>query len=149
MKKSEYTIILFYKFTDIKNPEKFKVQQRKIAEFFNLKGRILVGAEGINATLEGKTKDVKAYIKKLKTQKIFKGVLFKESEGNGVAFGKLKVKVRPEIVTLGAGKFNIKKETAKTITANALINYIKLRKILQFLICETITKLKPDILKKL
>ena len=120
MKKNAYTIILFYKFQEIKNPEKFKEQQRIIAQKFNLRGRILIASEGVNATLEGKTEDIKKYIKKLKTTKFFKSVVFKESAGNGAAFPKLKVKIRPEIVTLGAGKFNVKKETAKTISAVAL-----------------------------
>ncbi len=120
MGKNNYTIILFYKFTNIKNPEAFKLKQRKIAEGFNLTGRILIAKEGINATLEGTTKDIKAYIKKLKEQKVFKDVVFKESKGNGMAFGKLKVKVRPEVVTLGIGELNIKKDTAPLVTAKQL-----------------------------
>jgi len=120
MDKNEYTIILFYKFGIIKNPEKFKDTQRKIAESFNLKGRIIIAEEGINATLEGKTKDIKSYIKKLKSIKFFKDVVFKDSEGIGSGFTKLKVKVRPEIVTLGVGKLNIKKDTASVVTAKKL-----------------------------
>ena len=42
MKKNSYIIILFYKFTNIKNPEAFKLKQRKIAESFGLKGRMLI-----------------------------------------------------------------------------------------------------------
>ncbi len=120
MQKSEYTIILFYKFSKIKNTEKFRDQQRKIAEDFGLKGRILIAEEGINATLEGSTPNIKSYVKNLKQTKFFKDIVFKESEGNGKGFTKLKVKVRPEIVTLGLGEFNIKKETAKTITSEQL-----------------------------
>jgi len=120
MMASKHTIILFYKFTDIKNPEQVKLQQRKIAEAFDLKGRMLIGKEGINATFEGTTQNIKAYVKKQKQSKLLKGVVFKESEGNGKGFTKLKIKVREEIVTLGAGTFNIKKETAKVVTATAL-----------------------------
>src|SRR3989338_11208319 len=102
MKKVSYTIILFYKFTRIKNPEVFKIQQRKIAEKFNLKGRMLIAKEGINATFEGTTKDIKAYIKKQKSfgsaqdKQIFKDVVFKDSVGNGNGFTKLMVKTRPD-----------------------------------------------------
>lgn len=117
MKKDNYTIILFYKFTRIKNPEKFKLRQRKIAEGFGLKGRMLVATEGVNATFEGEAKHIKGYIKKLREQKIFKDVVFKESVGNGRGFTKLMVKVRPEVVTLGVGQLNIKKDTAPVITA--------------------------------
>ena len=120
MKKENYTIILFYKFTLIKNPEKVRDQQRKIAEAFNLKGRILIAREGVNATLEGKTKDIKSYQKKSRSSKLLSGVVFKESQGTGKAFTKLIVRVRPEVVTLGAGEFNIKKETAKSVTVTRL-----------------------------
>src|SRR3989344_3430538 len=120
MNKNQYKIILFYKFTNIKNPEAFKLQQRKIAEVFNLKGRMLIAKEGINATFEGTTKDVKGYMKALKQQKAFADIVFKESKGNGKGFTKLMVKVRPEVVTLGVGKLNIKKDTAPMITAEQL-----------------------------
>jgi len=109
MKKQNYTIILFYKFTPVKNPEQFKDKQRKIAEAFGLKGRMLIAKEGINATFEGEAQQIKKYIKKLREQKVFKDVVFKDSMGFGKAFTKLQVKVRPEVVTLGIGKLNIKK----------------------------------------
>ncbi len=120
MKKNSYTIILFYKFTNIKNLEAFKLQQRKIAEKFNLKGRMLIAKEGINATFEGLTKDIKAYIKKQKQTKIFKDVVFKDSVGNGKGFTKLMVKTRPEVVTLGVGELDIKNDTAPVVTAQKL-----------------------------
>jgi len=120
MEENSSTIILFYKFTKIKNPEAFKIKQRKLAQAFNLKGRMLIAKEGINATLEGLTKDIKGYIKAFKAQRAFGGVVFKQSEGNGKGFTKLMVKVRPEVVTLGVGELDIKKDTAPVVTANQL-----------------------------
>lgn len=113
-------VILFYKFTPIKNPEAFKIKQKKIAEHYNLRGRMLIAREGINATFEGKTRDIKAYIKKQKQTKLFGDVVFKDSVGNGKGFTKLQVKVRPEVVTLGVGSLNIKKDTAPVVTAQRL-----------------------------
>ncbi|MSU54516.1 MAG: hypothetical protein EXS48_01585 [Candidatus Staskawiczbacteria bacterium] len=120
MRKESFTIILFYKFTPIKDPDGFRIKQRKIAETFNLKGRMLIAKEGINGTFEGQTKDIKAYIKELRKQAVFKDVVFKESAGFGKAFTKLQLKVRPEVVTLGVGELNIKKDTAPVITAQKL-----------------------------
>ena len=51
---------------------------------------------------------------------MFKKVVFKKSVGNGKGFTKLQVKVRPEVVTLGVGKLNIKKDTAPVVTAQKL-----------------------------
>lgn len=117
MKKEKFTVILFYTFAKIKNPKSFCDKQRKIAEKFELKGRMLIATEGVNATFEGTTKNTKKYIQELKKQRIFKKVVFKESEGNGLSFTKLMVKVRPEIVTLGVGELNVKKDTAPVVTA--------------------------------
>ncbi|MEK9201545.1 MAG: rhodanese-like domain-containing protein, partial [Patescibacteria group bacterium] len=69
---------------------------------------------------EGTTKDVRAYIKKLREQKIFKDVVFKDSAGDGKGFTKLKIKVRSEVVTLGVGKLDIKRDTAPVVTATQL-----------------------------
>ncbi len=126
MKKNKYTIILFYKFIKIKNPEFFRDKQKGIAQSFGLTGRMLVATEGVNATFEGQSENIKKYIKKLKTQSIFKDVVFKYSVGNGKAFTKLQVKVRPEVVTLGVGDLNIKKDTAPLVTASKLESmYVK------------------------
>lgn len=127
-KKEEYKVLLFYKFVNIKNPEKVMQEQRKLCEILNLKGRMLLAEEGVNATFEGKVKDVNKYKKTLLSKRLFKNIVFKESVGTGVAFTKLEIKVRPEIVTLGAGKFDVKRETAKTITATELQKLYKNKK---------------------
>ncbi len=120
MKKEGFTIILFYKFAKINNPAKFRDEHKKLAAGFALKGRMLVAKEGINATFEGTNNNIKAYMRAVKKIPLFKGIVFKQSEGHGLGFTKLQVKVRPEVVTLGVGELNIKKDTAKTITATQL-----------------------------
>ncbi len=121
MKKPEdFIIILFYKFVTVRSPKAFAKKHRAVCASFGLTGRIIVAEEGINGTLEGKKKDIKKYVKFLKTDKRFADISIKDSAGFGGAFPKLKVKVRDEVVTLGAGKFNIKKETAKELTATEL-----------------------------
>jgi UPF0176 protein len=120
MESPIYTIILFYNFTDIENPEALRVSQRELCERLNLKGRILLAEEGINATLEGTKEAIEEYKAALRSDPRFANTNFKESAGTGSAFPKLVVKVRKEIVTLGAGRFDVKKETAKELTAEEL-----------------------------
>src|SRR3989338_7432531 len=120
MRQAQYTVILFYTFTKIKNPEQFRDKQRNIVADFKLQGRMLVAPEGINATFEGTAQNIKKYIATLKKQAIFKNVVFKQSEGNGKAFTKLQVKTRPETVTLGVGDLNVRKNTSKMVTAAQL-----------------------------
>lgn len=120
MNSNDYKIILFYKFINIENPERLKEEQKDLCSKLNLKGRILIGTEGINGTFEGKTNDIEAYKTEMKQDSRFSDILFKESVSDGTGFAKLKVKVRDEIVTLGAGTFDIKNETAKEISADEL-----------------------------
>lgn len=97
----EFTIILFYKYVAIDDPEKLRKEQLALATRSNLKGRVIVAKEGINATLEGKTENIDAYLKEFLAHPRFADTHIKKSVGTGDAFPKLKVKVRPEIVTLG------------------------------------------------
>lgn len=96
---SEHTVILFYKYVAIADPEKEKVDQLALCTKLGLKGRIIIAREGINATLEGTKENIEAYCTRLLSNDLFKGTHIKKSEGNGKSFPRLSVKVRPEIVT--------------------------------------------------
>lgn len=98
-----YTILLFYKYVHIEDPEKVRDWQRSLCEKYGFKGRLIVAKEGINFTLEGKTEDTEAYIKELQSDPRFLHIHFKKSQGTGNAFPRLSVKVRPEIVSLRLG----------------------------------------------
>lgn len=95
-------VILYYKFTPVADPEAVRLWQRALCEKLNLKGRILIADHGINGTLGGDIEDLKRYVKETKGYAPFKGTAFKWSDGKRDDFPKLKVKVRPEIVTFGA-----------------------------------------------
>lgn len=120
---TEYKVILFYKFTLIKNPEQLRKEQLALAESFGLKGRMIIGEEGVNATFEGLLEDIEAYKKTIWSDYRFADMPIKESAGNGQAFPKLSVKVREEVVTLGAGKLDPAKDTAPTVSADELENW--------------------------
>ena len=126
--KPKYTVILFYKFINIAKPKAVIKAHSKKAKELNLLGRMFVAKEGINATLEGKNKDVKSYIKFLHGDPLFSDVIVKESEGNGKGFTKLLIKERDEVITLGAGVFNIKKETASKLSAEELEKWYRDKK---------------------
>jgi len=96
-------VILYYKFTPIGDPEAVRLWQKTLLERLNLKGRILISKHGINGTVGGDIKDVKAYVKETKQYKGFKNTVFKWSDGTGYEFPRASVKVRDEIVSFGAG----------------------------------------------
>jgi len=94
-------IILYYKFTPIKDPEAVRLWQRALCEKLGLKGRIIIAEHGINGTLGGDITVLKQYAKETKTYEGFKDIVFKWSDGDHEDFPKLSIKVRPEIVTFG------------------------------------------------
>lgn len=94
-------ILLYYKFIPVKDPEAVRLWQASLCEKLNLKGRILLAEHGINGTVGGDLRDLKAYIKQTRTYPAFKDIVFKWSEGSREDFPRLSVKVRPEIVTFG------------------------------------------------
>lgn len=91
-------IILYYKFTPIKDPKAVMLWQKTLAASLNLRGRILISEQGINGTLGGELADVKRYIKETKQFDGFKKTVFKWSEGGREDFPRLSVKVRKELV---------------------------------------------------
>jgi len=120
MNPADPIIILFYKFVEITEPEALRDEQRALCLSLGLKGRMFIAHEGINATFEGTRKAVEAYKKTLHQNPLFADIVFKESAGTGTAFSKLQVKVKKEVVTLGAGELDIKNDTAREITAEEL-----------------------------
>jgi UPF0176 protein len=127
MKATKYRVLLFYKYVRIKDPEEVRIEQREICENLNLKGRIIIAEEGINGTLEGAEKDTKKYISFMQRFKYFNGCKFKKSQGTGEAFGKLIVRVRPEVVTARI-KIDPTRVTGKYVTSAKLHNWIELKK---------------------
>ena len=95
-------VILFYKFVPIADPEAIKLWQHTLAKAYGLKGRILLANHGINGTLGGNLKDLKAYVTATKAYAAFSDIEFKWGDGTGQDFPKLSVKVRDEIVTFQA-----------------------------------------------
>jgi UPF0176 protein len=98
-----YPVILFYKYVSISAPDTFAASQRALCCELGLKGRVLIAAEGINGTLAGSEVAIEQYIQTLRADKRFADIEIKISAGDANTFPKLAVKVRAEIVTLGAG----------------------------------------------
>lgn len=94
-------IILYYKFVPIKDTETVLAWQRALCEKLGLKGRILISGKGINGTLGGELRSLKAYKKAMNEHSLFNDITYKWSDGSAEDFPKLSVKVRSETVTLG------------------------------------------------
>ncbi len=120
MDYKKYQILLFYKYISIADPKVVRDEQRALCESFGLKGRIIVGNEGINGTVEGLVQSTEKYIEAMEKSQYFQGIRYKKSEGTGKAFPKLSVKFRPEIVTTGVEGLDPTKATGKYLSADEL-----------------------------
>jgi UPF0176 protein len=97
-----YPVILFYKYVSVADPAGLVAEQRELCAHLGLKGRVLIASEGINGTLAGPRVGIQVYVDALRRDPRFADIEIKVSAGDECTFPKLVVKVRPEIVTLGA-----------------------------------------------
>jgi UPF0176 protein len=98
-KNSDFTILLYYHYVPIENPEEFRDEHRALCERLGITGRILIASEGINGTCEGAREAMQEYMDIMHADPRFADMMFKTSAGTGSSFPKLKIKVRPEIIT--------------------------------------------------
>lgn len=98
-----YQVLLYYHYVNIEDPESFAKEHKAVCESFNLLGRILFSHEGVNGTCSGTKEDTERYINYMNNHPLFHEMPFKIDPSDGHAFQKLKVKPRPELVTLRLG----------------------------------------------
>lgn len=97
----DYQILLYYLYIEIPDPEEYLRTHRELCERLSLKGRIIIGAEGINGTVSGLEDDAQAYIKAMGEDPLTAAMEFKIDPSEGHVFPRLSIKLREEIVTLG------------------------------------------------
>lgn len=96
----EYRVLLYYKYVTIQNPEEVTQEHLHYCKDLGLKGRIIIAAEGINGTVSGTIEQTDAYMKYMEEHSLFAGTIFKIDEAPEHAFKKMRVRCRPELVTL-------------------------------------------------
>jgi UPF0176 protein len=96
----QYRVLLYYKYVTIENPEEYTVEHKELCDQIGLKGRILIATEGINGTVSGTVEQTNEYIEAMKRDERFADTIFKIDESDEHAFKKMKVRHRPELVTL-------------------------------------------------
>jgi UPF0176 protein len=102
-------VITFYKYIELENPIYWKHKLRWICKELGLKGRILLGKEGINAGVCGNREGIKEFKKKIRESEEFQNLTFREQEIKEQVYPKLVVKEREEIVVFRE-KVNLKKK---------------------------------------
>ena len=101
-----------YHFTQVQDPGALAAQLRRDAGEAALKGTVLVASEGINLFLAGADAAVRGFVGALRARAGFEGLQARYSHSAEAPFARLKVKVKPEIIsflsdTFGAYPFDV------------------------------------------
>lgn len=96
------TVSTFYKFSPIDNCEGLRAATLDRCRTLGIRGTIIIAREGINATIAGPDEGVRALLGWLRSLSGLTDLTSKESRADDQPFQRLKVKIKPEIVTLRA-----------------------------------------------
>jgi UPF0176 protein len=113
----------FYKYVSLKSSKAFQKTHQAYCNKLGIKGKILVAEEGINGSVSGTKVQIAKYKKTILSNKLFKGMFFKDTHSQVHPFRRMIVRLRPEIVTFGK-KVNLK-NTAKHISPKTLKKWIE------------------------
>ena len=91
--------IATYRFVGIDDPAALKASIQPQAQALGVKGTILLAPEGINMFLAGAETTVRSFLAILDDDPRFTGLDIKESWSETVPFKRMKIKLKPEIVT--------------------------------------------------
>ena len=94
----DYSILLYYCYITIVDPEAFREEHHRLCLSLNLRGRIIVAAEGLNGTVSGLREDCEKYMEMVKADPRFAKIDFKVDAADKHAFAKMHVRHKPEIV---------------------------------------------------
>ncbi|KAM2231996.1 hypothetical protein ACFX1S_016185 [Malus domestica] len=101
---NEWVVVNFYHFVMIKDAEAEVAKHLSFVEDLDIRGRIYLNEQGINAQYSGPLRDALAYVEWLRGDERFSGILVQISAAtNGHAFPKLKLRYKPSLVQLEGG----------------------------------------------
>ena len=100
-----YKVAAFYQFAPLADFRALREPLRAFCTGLSLKGSILLASEGINGTVAGGDDAIDALVAELRQGRLFGGRLeqleLKFSRASAMPFGRMKVRLKKEIVTLG------------------------------------------------
>ena len=100
-----YKVAAFYQFAALPDFCRLREPLRAICADLKLKGSVLLAPEGINGTVAGSAEAIGELVRALRHGELFGGRLdhleLKFSAASAMPFGRLKVRLKKEIVTLG------------------------------------------------
>lgn len=116
-----YKVAAFYQFAALPDFRELREPLRAICAGLGLKGSVLLAHEGINGTVAGGVEAIDALVEELQHGALFGGRLdnleLKFSHATAMPFGRMKVRLKREIVTLGAAEADPTKQVGTYVDA--------------------------------
>ena len=101
------TVAALYRFVDLPDADALRAPVEALCRDLGITGTLLLAREGLNGTVAGEAEAVAALLDALRGGPLFGGRLrdldVKLSSAEAAPFGRLKVRVKPEIVTFDGG----------------------------------------------
>jgi UPF0176 protein len=113
-----------YRFVVLTDTQALRESIRSQAEQFSLKGTVLLAEEGINLFLAGPADAVRGFVAWLRRDARFAPLEPKESWSDSVPFGKLLVKVKPEIIRMNHPAIQPQQGRAPAVDAKTLMRWL-------------------------
>lgn len=123
----QYKVISFYKYVKIEDPEVLMKGHLNWCLENGLKGKVYLAKEGISGSIFGDDELTRKYKNYLKGYKIFEDIWFKETPTDSVAFSKMHVRVKEEIVNSGLRTTKLE-HTAPKLTPEQLLKFYEDKK---------------------
>ena len=123
----QYKVISFYKYVRIEDPEVLMKGHLNWCLENGLKGKVYLAKEGISGSIFGDDELTRKYKNYLKGYKIFEDIWFKETPTDSVAFSKMHVRVKEEIVNSGLRSTKLE-HTAPKLTPEQLLKFYEDKK---------------------
>ena len=95
------TIAALYHFARVPDPAALRLVLADICAQNGVRGSLLIAREGINGTIAGAGESIAAVLAYIRAQDGFAALEHKESYADTMPFGRMKVKLKREIVTMG------------------------------------------------
>ncbi len=95
------TVAALYHFTRFSTPAALRAPLLALCEAEQVKGSLLIAAEGINGTIAGPAAGIARVLAHLRALPGCADLEWKESSAETMPFGRMKVKLKREIVTMG------------------------------------------------
>ncbi|WP_341863045.1 rhodanese-related sulfurtransferase [Gymnodinialimonas sp. 57CJ19] len=97
-----FTIAALYHFTRFDDPDALRLPLQDVAQGAGVTGSLLLAPEGINGTIAGTREGIDTVLAHVRALPGCAGLEWKESFASEPPFGRLKVRLKKEIVSMGA-----------------------------------------------